>query len=216
MDMLYIFDYAHGANVSGKCSPRLPQDFLEAYKDSPVIKDGRFREYLFSRHIINNVRDLLDKDTTFPYITELSVHGEDEIGLRARVENINTLYKNYKHRPTLVISQHNNAAGSQDKWEKARGFCIYTTRGQTGSDDYAEHFYTKFESKFPDIKIRRELIDGDSDYESNFAVLMCKPYAMLIELGFQDNLDDIRILLNPEFQQQYIAMMVEFCKEQAK
>ena len=214
--MLYIFDYAHGKNVLGKCSPPLPANVLTQYPNSPVIKDGRFREWLFSRHIVDRVRQELDADPTFPYITELSVHGENEIGLSQRVANINQLYKAYHTRDALVMSQHNNAAGSKDKWEKARGFCVYTHRGQTKSDDYAEDFINRFNKTFPTFHIRRELFDGDSDYEANFAVLLCKPHAMLIELGFQDNLEDVLILSNPAFHDDYVGMMVEFCKENAQ
>lgn len=213
--MLYIFDYAHGDNVSGKCSPPLPNTLFQQHLSSPVIYQGRFRERLFSRYIINNVRKNLEEDETYPYITELSHFGNDEPGLQKRVNRINAIDNTFTGEK-LVISQHNNAAGSGVQWMNARGFCVYTTRGQTKADYYAEFFIEMFSKRFPDFKIRRELTDGDSDYEANFKVLTCRPPAMLIELGFQDNLEDIKILLDEGFQTDYINMFTEFCKEMAK
>lgn len=213
--MLFIFDYAHGDNVQGKCSPPLPNILIQQNISSPVIYQGRFRERLFSRHIINSVRKILEEDETFPYITELSHFGNDEPGLQKRVNRINAIDNTFTGEK-LVMAQHNNASGKDDKWENARGFCVYTTRGQTKADYYAEFYIEMFSKKFPNFKIRRELLDGDSDYEANFKVLTCRPPAMLVELGFQDNLDDIKLLIDPIFQNDYINMEVEYCKEMAK
>jgi len=54
----------------------------------------------------------------------------------------------------------------------ARGFSVYTSKGQTKSDKVAEIIIDQFIKNFPEIKTRMEMIDGDKDYEANFTVLM--------------------------------------------
>lgn len=180
---LYILDPAHGSDTPGKRSP-----------------DGKHREYLWSRNIIKLILDdprSSQYDMISPFLKR-----ETEPGLSTRVRYYNLL-KSIK--PKLVISLHNNAQGSGAQWMNARGFSIYTSKGQTKSDKFAEIFINKFVQRFPLLKTRVETIDGDKDYEQNFTILMGSNYfAILMEILFQDNKEDVEILNDPGFLQDFV------------
>ena len=189
---LYILDPAHGSDTPGKRSP-----------------DGKHREYLWSRNIIKLILDdprSSQYDMISPFLKR-----ETEPGLSTRVRYYNLL-KSIK--PKLVISLHNNAQGSGAQWMNARGFSIYTSKGQTKSDKFAEIFINKFVQRFPLLKTRVETIDGDKDYEQNFTILMGSNYfAILMEILFQDNKEDVEILNDPGFLQSFVNYFYDGLEE---
>ena len=83
----------------------------------------------------------------------------------------------------------------------ARGWCIYTTRGKTKSDEYATIFYEeagKVLSKYG-IPLRKDMSDGDVDQEANYTVIyntICP--AVLTENLFMDNKEDCKFLLSEQ------------------
>lgn len=173
----YILDPAHGKNVAGKRSP-----------------DGKHREYLWSRWLIESILvDVRSKHYDFEYPLQ---DEENEIGLSTRKSIYNGIQTG---KPKIVISFHNNAAGMGNKWMNARGFSTYTSKGQTKSDVFAEIMIDKFIERFPKLKTRIETIDGDKDYEANFTILMGNYSAILLEILFQDNIEDVIVLNSPAF-----------------
>jgi N-acetylmuramoyl-L-alanine amidase len=178
-----ILDYAHGEDVAGKRSP-----------------DGRHRECRWSRKILNRIKDnLISKNIK----VELSNIGDNEIGLNQRVHKMNQI-----NSPAFVFSLHNNAAGMGDKWMSARGASIWTTRGITKSDAFAEFIVNELESKISEMKWRKDQYsDGDSDYESNFTVLMSMHPSVLLEWGFQDNQEDLSIIENPSVEDKLVEVL---------
>lgn len=173
----YILDPAHGKNVAGKRSP-----------------DGKHREYLWSRWLIESILvDVRSKHYDFEYPLQ---DEENEIGLSTRKSIYNGIQTG---KPKIVISFHNNAAGMGNKWMNARGFSAYTSKGQTKSDTFAEIMIDQFIKRFPNLRTRIETIDGDKDYEANFTVLVGNYFAILLEILFQDNIEDVIVLNSPAF-----------------
>ena len=94
---------------------------------------------------------------------------------------------------------HSNAS----KKHNARGFEIYTTKGETKSDslatsigDHVKELYTELK-----LKLRFEFEDGDLDKELDFYVLRkTKCPAVLLECLFFDQWDDYSLLKDAEFQ----------------
>ena len=81
----------------------------------------------------------------------------------------------------------------------ARGWSVWTTVGNTKSDKYANIFYKEAEKLLPlyGMSVRKDLSDGDYDYESNFTILqksLCP--AILTENLFQDNKIDCEFLMS--------------------
>lgn len=108
-------------------------------------------------------------------------------------------------RPTMAnnikadafVSIHCNSADNAS----ARGWEVFTTRGQNRSDDLATCIGERYRSANPDLKTRFDESDGDLDKEANFAVIRgtdCP--SCLMELGFISNSDEELLLNNAQFQ----------------
>ena len=185
--MKIILDAAHGKNVQGKCSP-----------------DGSFREYKWSREICSRLSSKL----TEAGIENILIVPEDtEPGLWERVSRMDKI-----KGEALVISIHCNAAGMGDKWMNARGFSIWTSRGKTKSDAFAEKIWQQFDADFPELPLRRDLSDGDNDYEANFVVLLSKHPSVLIETLFMDNKEDVAVLNSEDFKSRFVECLVKTIK----
>ena len=81
---------------------------------------------------------------------------------------------------------HGNASGVG----KAHGIEIFTSKGQTKSDELATIVFNSIVDFFPDEKYRMDKwSDGDVDKEANYYVLKnTKMPAMLLEMWFFENL----------------------------
>ena len=178
-----LLDAAHGTNVAGKCSP-----------------DRQHLEYIWSRKIIDMILPLLKKEgyETIKLITE-------DIDPSDHIKRIN---KNTTQGRTLLISFHNNAAGNAGAWLNARGYEIWTSKGQTNSDKFAEILWNEFKQDFPGITSRYDTTDGDRDKEAGFNVLVQKPMAVLIEWLFQDNKLDVKLLQDSSMNEAFCNSVV--------
>lgn len=181
-----IFDAAHGVEVPGKRSP-----------------DGKFREYAWSRMMIDKI---MPRVAERGYVVKETNTTENEIGLSRR-KNIADAFEGQNK---VLLSIHNNAAGNGSTWMNASGIEFFTTKGQTGSDVFAECLYKAFAEKFPNIKMRVDKTDGDSDKESNFTVLMGSSYfAVLAEILFQDSKEDVAKLTDDAWCEQCADAFIE-------
>lgn len=172
---LYIIDVAHGKDVPGKQSP-----------------DGRHKEWLWSRIFAQALLELLH-DNGIKAIIPVNI--DTEPGLIERCHRYNDIIGN-----KIMISIHNNAAGNGSVWKSARGFEIWTSPGQTTSDKVADIFANHIKENFPALPFRTDTTDGDPDKESRFTVLIgTRCPAILIENLFQDNKQDVDLLLNKSF-----------------
>lgn len=176
-NVVIVLDPAHGSNVKGKCSP-----------------DGSHREYKWSRERVKSIKRLLEN---LGYTVYTTTDSENEPGLSKR-KNFATQIKTDKKK--LLISFHNNAAGSDGKWHDARGFGVYTTKGITKADVCADIILKQFKEDFPHLKARTYINKYlERDFEENFTVLMGAGYmGVLIEWLFQDNKEDLAFISDSE------------------
>lgn len=183
-DILILLDAGHGVNTPGKRSPKLP--------------DGRqLFEWEYTRMISNRI---VTKLHAAGIRVELIVPEDMDISLSERANRANKLYDNEKKkgRSALLISIHGNAAGS-GQWMNAQGWEVWTTKGNTNSDKFAELLCNEFASVFPDKKLRTDKSDGDGDKENNFTVIYkAKCPAVLTENFFYDNEDECRFMLTDD------------------
>lgn len=190
-----ILDNGHGADTKGKCSPIV--DF-HYNKDFTSIEDGRYREYLFTRRVVLSAMPKL-KELGFNVIQLVSEL--KDISLKERVRRINQYCSKYGAGNCILVSVHSNAAGNGD-WMNARGWSIWTTRGQNNSDKLATCIYDAAKENIENddkytakTKIRVDFKDGDADYESNFYIIKgANCPSVLIENMFHDNKEDILYL----------------------
>lgn len=185
--LIIILDPAHGKEVPGKRSP-----------------DGTHQEWRWSRDILYKLKDALVREGFEVHFTNNS---DEEIGLSKRVQVANAVPGKHK----LLFSLHNNAAGDGSKWRDATGYEIYTSKGQTKSDQMADIIMTQIKSHFKyltGLKARVDTSDGDLDKESNFTVLMNKDSAVLLEWLFMDNKRDIQMLKDRDINEGLINSLV--------
>ena len=187
--MKMLIDNGHGENTPGKRSP-----------------DGMLREYLYAREISDDiVRELVKRG----YDAERIVKENVDVSLSERARRVNEVSGKLGTSNVLLISVHCNAAGNGD-WLNARGWSAFTSKGQTKADKLADCLYSVAESVFVGQRIRKDLSDGDPDWEENFYILnKTKCPAVLTENFFQDNKDDVAFLLSPEGKQQIVKVHVE-------
>ena len=187
--MKILIDAGHGIDTPGKRSP-----------------DGAFREYLWNREIADLVLDDLGIDG---YNVSLVVTETNDIPLITRVNRVNAVCNKYGKDDVILISIHSNAAGNGKDWMNAKGWSCYTTKGDTKSDILAELLYDSFERSFPDRKIRKDMQDGDRDWEENFYIIQkSKCPAVLIENFFYDNKEECHWLMQDALKVR-IAMAIE-------
>ena len=188
--MLILIDSGHGIDTPGKRSP-----------------DGKFLEYLWNRQIADL---LLDRFLIMGIDASLVVTETNDISLSTRVQRVNRVCSKVGASNVILLSIHSNAAGDGSKWMSAQGWSCYTSKGETKSDVIAECLYDAFETEFSDRKIRKDMSDGDSDWEENFYVLQkSKCPAVLLENFFYDNRDECTWLLKDETKERIADTIVK-------
>lgn len=188
--MLILIDPGHGIDTAGKRSP-----------------DGKFLEYLWSRQIADL---LLDRFMIMGIDASLVVTETNDISLATRVQRVNKVCSKVGASNVILLSIHSNAAGNGSMWMSAQGWSCYTSKGETKSDVIAECLYDAFETEFSDRKIRKDMSDGDRDWEENFYVLQkSKCPAVLLENFFYDNQDECAWLLKDETKERIADAIVK-------
>ena len=187
--MLILIDPGHGIDTPGKRSP-----------------DGKFLEYLWNRQIADLILEGL---VSAGVDASLVVTETNDITLSTRVQRVNKVCSKVGVSNVILLSIHSNAAGDGSKWMSAQGWSCYTSKGETKSDAIAECLYDAFEAEFADRKIRKDMSDGDRDWEENFYVLQkSKCPAVLLENFFYDNRDECSWLLKDETKERIADAIV--------
>ncbi len=176
--MKILIDNGHGEDTAGKRSP-----------------DGVLREYKYAREIAEAIeRELLTKG----YDAKRIVPETNDVPLAERARRVNEYCVKDGADNVVLVSIHCNAAGNGD-WMSARGWSAYTSKGTTKADELATMLYEEAERNFSGMKIRKDMSDGDPDWEEDFYILRkTKCPAVLTENFFQDNKEDVSYLLSLE------------------
>lgn len=126
--------------------------------------------------------------------------------LKSRIDTANFYHKNVNNG--ILLSLHSDAVNIQDK---ARGLAVWTSKGQTKSDIIADRLIEGYEKDLLSfgITMRKDVKDGDKDYEDDFYVLVNSTMeAVLVENLFFDNKKDAEMLMNPEYQRAFVNSTV--------
>ena len=178
-----ILGTAHLSSTPGKRSP-----------------DGKFREYAYSRKVCKAVQEeLLSRgvDCVIDYLDDDMPGLTSSQELIKRVKIVNAIAKK---ADCLYVSIHVNAS-AKNGWDKATGFAIYTSPGETKSDILATDIFDEAAKllKPAGKKFRKDMSDNDPDFEENFYVLrktICP--AVLTENFFQNTKADVEWLESEE------------------
>ena len=177
-----ILGTAHLSSTPGKRSP-----------------DGKFREYAYSRKVCKAVQEeLLSRgvDCVIDYLDDDMPGLTSSQELVKRVQIVNAIAKK---TDCLYVSIHVNAS-AKSGWDKATGFSIYTSPGETKSDTLATDIFDEATKLLKPIgkSLRKDMSDSDPDFEENFYVLrktICP--AILTENFFQNSKADVEFLESP-------------------
>lgn len=176
-----MLDAGHGKDTPGKRSP-----------------DSSLMEWEYNREIAKRVQRIL---LSYGIDTRLVVEDDWDMSLKQRYLKVNKVCDKYGAGNVIMVSIHCNAA-SNGQWSNARGWSVWTTKGQTNSDKLADELYIAAQSYLPQhgMTLRKETYnDGDVDYEKNFTVIYgAKCPAVLTENLFMDNKIDCTWLLTEE------------------
>lgn len=171
--------------------------------DSKLIHeiDGKFYffEGEFNRLITGLVRQFI-REANVPVLTTYDPIEDTPLKYRVFLErNLSTTRGKDN---VLTMSTHANASNSR----RARGIEVFTHYGVSNSDVVASYFLGIIGPMLDMIGVSMPMrldyfSDGDADKEAGFYILR-ETYgsAILIEYGFMDNYDDVKILCNPEAQ----------------
>lgn len=188
--MKILIDPGHGIDTPGKRSP-----------------DGLFLEYLWNRQVADLILEGL---VSAGVDASLVVTETNDVTLRNRVNRVNSICNRVGASNVLLVSIHANAAGKGTAWMNAKGWSCYTSKGKTKSDQVAECLYDAFEEEFQDRKIRKDMSDGDRDWEENFYVLQkSKCPAVLLENFFYDNREECAWMLQEETKKRIASAAVK-------
>lgn len=174
--MIILLDNGHGSNTPGKCSP-----------------DKKLLEYKWAREMV----DLLIQEFNKHNITAVKLVPEEiDISLKERVRRANQLYKE-NNKQAILISVHCNAAGADGKWHNATGWSVFISQNaSSNSKRLAKDLYEEAEKL--DLKGNRS-VPKEKYWVQSLA--MCRDTncpAVLTENMFQDNKNDMELLLSEE------------------
>ena len=185
-----ILGTAHGVNTPGKCSP-----------------DKKFREYRFSREVINDLKPKLEALGLKVYIDitqgEVPLPPVAELSQRCRI--VNSICAKHGTKNCVYVSIHVNAAGSGGVWRTARGFAVYVARQCSEAS-------RRLAKSLCDTAIAMGLrgnrsIPKEHYWQANFYVIKnTRCPAVLTENLFQDNREDVEFLMSEEGKQKIVEL----------
>lgn len=179
--MKILVDNGHGVETPGKRSP-----------------DGRLREYQYCRDIAAALVELLkaagyDAQLLVPEIRDVPLNK----GTDTRVKRVNNICAQLGAANVLLVSIHNNAAGSKGQWLTARGWSGYVAQNASAnSKRLAECLADAAAAQ--GLKVRKPLATQKYWVQSLAICRETKCPAVLTENLFQDNRQDVDYLLTAE------------------
>ena len=178
-NMVVIIDNGHGEDTAGKRSP-----------------DGTLREYAYAREIARRVHSSLLEKLGAGHVFLLTTETND-ISLRERCKRANNLCQLYGASNVLLVSIHNNAAGTDGKWHDARGWSAHVSQiASQKSKTLATCLAQAAEGN--GLRVRK-YTPQQPYITQNLAI--CRDTncpAVLTENLFQDNKEDVAFLLSED------------------
>ncbi len=174
--MMILLDNGHGGVIDGV--------YQTSGKRSPIWSDGsQLFEGVFNREITDRLYHLC-------YVhgieCEVIVPELEDIPLYERSKRINKIYK--ERKDAILISIHANGFSK----ESANGFSIYTSRGQTRSDEIARTISKEYLKEMTEFRMR-------GHKEAGFwMVKKTHCPAVLIECAFMTNERECKILMTEQ------------------
>lgn len=186
--MMILIDNGHGNNTAGKCSP-----------------DRTHFEFEWTREIAKRLEDALKLRGY--QATRITTEQKD-ITIAERCRRVNAVCAAYGNKNCLLVSIHNNAAGSSGHWLGATGWSVYVSKNaSSNSKRLAQLLYAEAE--------RLGLQGNRSVSKEKYWVQdlgICRDTkcpAVLTENLFMDNRADLKILQSEDGKDKIVELHVE-------
>ena len=190
--MIVMVDNGHGLETKGKRSP-----------------DGLFLEAVYNREIAAEVFARLSEEG---YQVRLTTPQTQDIPLRTRVARINAVCDAFGASNVLSVSIHVNAAKSDGKWHNARGWCSFV--GTKTSENSKRAARLIWEHAVDNGLKGNRWVPECKYLQKNLT--MCnspKCPAILVEVAFMDNKEDVDLMQSPDGRERIISTIVEGIKD---
>lgn len=166
----------HGGMVNGK--------YVTPGKRSPVWPDGRqYFEGVGNREIVCKLHNLCVANGIDSVVL---VPENEDISLGERVRRADAIYT--KRKDSILVEIHSNAFSDP----KANGFCVFTSKGYTKSDEHAKVITDAWVKNMLDVRNR------GLQEENFYCIKNTKCPAILIETMFHTNEYECKILLDEQ------------------
>lgn len=185
--MKILIDNGHGSNTSGKRSP-----------------DGKLREYAWAREIAKRLESALKAKG---FDAERIVTEETDISINERVRRANAICNKVGTSNVLLISIHINAAGNSG-WKNARGWGVWVApNASSNSKRLAKCLYE--EADKAGFRGNR-CVPATKYWVGNYGIVRdTKCPAVLTENLFQDNKEDVGVLMSEDGKQAMVDIHVK-------
>lgn len=195
MIMKVLIDNGHGEDTLGKCSP-----------------DKRLREYAYCREIARRV----SRQLSLQGIDAILITPEEkDVALRERVRRVNGWARKLGKENVLMVSIHNNAAGSDGKWHTATGFSVFISKNASERSKRLARIFTENATAMGLMGNRA--VPKEKYWVQSLAMTRdtaCP--AVLTENLFQDNKEDVDFLLSEEGMRLVTELHVKSIKDYVK
>lgn len=186
--MKVLIDNGHGEDTLGKCSP-----------------DKRLREYAYCREIARRV----SRQLSLQGIDAILITPEEkDVALRERVRRVNGWARKLGKENVLMVSIHNNAAGSDGKWHTATGFSVFISKNASDKSKRLARIFTENATAMGLTGNRA--VPKEKYWVQSLAMTRdtaCP--AVLTENLFQDNREDVDFLLSEDGKQAITKLHVD-------
>ena len=193
--MKVLIDNGHGEDTLGKCSP-----------------DKRLREYAYCREIARRV----SRQLSLQGIDAILITPEEkDVALRERVRRVNGWARKLGKENVLMVSIHNNAAGSDGKWHSATGFSVFISKNASEKSKRLARIFTENATAMGLGGNR--CVPAEKYWVQSLAMTRdtaCP--AVLTENLFQDNREDVDFLLSEEGMRLVTELHVKSIKDYVK
>lgn len=178
-----ILDNGHGQETPGKCSP-----------------DSMHREWAWTRGFVRELSAALQAKGV---ATHILVPEDSDVPLRERCRRANAVAGR-----TILVSVHNNAAGSGKAWSGASGFSAFVAPNASEASRRLAKLFTYY--------ARGDGLTGNRStppcgyWQANLAICrdtVCP--AVLTENMFQDNRDDVAFLASADGRARLLKVHIE-------
>lgn len=214
---MVILGTAHGKEVAGKRMLLLDEFDTEYYHNHSCTEliDGKyyFAEWKSSRLLANRIKELLDNDEEYQYKTEIDWMGDNEIGLRQRVDKVKDILNQYKDgTKAFYLSLHHNAIGFGNRWYDGKGISGWTLPQYDNADKYLKIILDNVKRDVPNVSLTGENVNGGAQI-GRFKVLWQSIPAILMETLFFTNKEDLKLLYDETFREQIANSYAKSIKE---